>query len=445
MITMFATMPVESGRIEPDGDLAVDVLVVGSGIQGLYVAQSLRSTYSVCVLSNPSVRPETLDSPGLISAGYDGNDVNRIQPARRAAASWRLWAQANDVAHDEVDRIWSLRDEERSIRLRTWDDAVLGYRRVDDPPAILDGGSLAGTSTYSLDDDVTIEPGRMLTRLRSGIEDRCLQGEIVRFGLVADRYVDHVLVDLGASSVAVVPRYVVLAAGVGNADLLSAMSARIGDLDMRKAGHETARTCQAVQLSTVVAVCGSQLPALSGWFGDLSIVTHGMPETDETVWLVSGPVDDAFTTLGPQDVRFEVPVDSNEVASAVESLFACMPSLRDMAGSLRWGTYRSRRTRHPMLAVADSSAVGQPVPAKLEALGLDSMLALWPSQLGYSMVLGDVVAERIADALGEPGDFSDSVRPAELAVDPQPFRSRWERDDMRWDDWTTFRSSHVIR
>src|SRR6478609_10654122 len=80
-----------------DGDLSIDVLVIGAGIQGLSIAGELAGTYSVCVVSDPAVGATTLDSSGYFSAGYDGSDVNRIQPARRAAGWWRLWAESNEV------------------------------------------------------------------------------------------------------------------------------------------------------------------------------------------------------------------------------------------------------------------------------------------------------------------------------------------------------------
>src|SRR5262249_12096883 len=88
-----------------DRDLGVDVLVIGAGIQGLYLARELSRTYSVCVVADPSVASGTLESDGYLSAGYDGNDANRAQPARRAAAWWRLWAESNGVPF-ELDPAW---------------------------------------------------------------------------------------------------------------------------------------------------------------------------------------------------------------------------------------------------------------------------------------------------------------------------------------------------
>ena len=48
------------------GDLGVDVLVVGAGIQGLYIARELAETYAVCVVSDPAVATSTLESAGNV-------------------------------------------------------------------------------------------------------------------------------------------------------------------------------------------------------------------------------------------------------------------------------------------------------------------------------------------------------------------------------------------
>src|SRR4051812_49739602 len=76
-----------------DRDLAVDVLVVGAGIPALHIAHALSSTYSVGVVSEPGVTYESYESSGRFAAGYAGNDVSRIQPARRAAGYWRFWGE----------------------------------------------------------------------------------------------------------------------------------------------------------------------------------------------------------------------------------------------------------------------------------------------------------------------------------------------------------------
>ena len=117
-----------------DRDLGVDVLIIGGGIQGLYLARALHPQYAVCVVEDPARPSEALDASGLFSAGYDGNDAVRIQPARRAAGYWRQWAEANGVAHDLAPTMFVTNDDDEAELLRLWGDATLAARRAGSLP-----------------------------------------------------------------------------------------------------------------------------------------------------------------------------------------------------------------------------------------------------------------------------------------------------------------------
>ncbi len=97
-----------------------------------------------------------------------------------------------------------------------------------------------------------------------------------------------------------------------------------------------------------------------------------------------------------------------------------------------------------MLAAKDLSAIAQPVPAKLEKFGLESFLAVWPSHLAYAQFVGDAVAERISEALGAPGDFSDGPQPADLGQTAPTLRARWDRPDFAWSDWSAFARTYLL-
>ena len=428
-----------------DGDIGVDVLVIGAGIQGLYVARSLSRRYSVCVLSDPAVESETLQSQGYISAGYDGNDANRAQPARRAAGYWRLWAESRGVAHDYSPARFVVPADEPFSRPRVWADAMLPFTQLDEMPPIFGRGSLANGVTYAIENDVVMNPASVLNKLREGLEPNCITGSVLRVGLAADAAVDHVQVEIDERMVPIVPRFVVLAAGVGNATLLSMIGKRFNDQTRRKDGQEMARTSQAIRRTPLLCIRGRELPLISGTYGGFSIVAHPLTSSDDNVWLVSPPPDDSLTTLGPDDLRFEPKVDPAVVRDTLEGLFEISPEIERLAPSLRWSCYTARRAQHPMLATTDSSRVAQPVPAKLDAFGLDGLLALWPSHLGYAMVLGDVVVERIEAELGEPGDFRESLSLSDLDVEQPQLRARWDREIFPWRDWTSFASRYEVK
>jgi glycine/D-amino acid oxidase-like deaminating enzyme len=427
-----------------DGDLGVDVLIVGAGIQGLYIARELAKTYTVCVVSDPAVSAATLESTGYLSAGYDGNDANRIQPARRAAGWWRLWAESNAVTFS-AERPWYLVDPaEVSSRTRLWDDAMLTAAQADELPACMASGSLSDDLAFVAEADLVLNPATVLDHLRDGIESRCIEGEVLRFGLASDDVIDHVQVQVGEQVVPIVPRFVVLAAGVGNATLLTQLGSRFGDQAKRKTSKELADTSQAVRSQPMLCLRGPHLPDLSGRFGDLTIACQTLTDSGDRVWLVAPPVDESLTTLGPDNVRFERPTDPAVIARTVERLFAMSPAVAQMAVDLQWSFYVARRTQHPVVAGPDPSAIAQPVPAKLEKFGLEAFLAVWPSHLAFAQFVGDAVAERVTEALGPAQDFSDGPAPADLGLTAPPLRARWDRPDFDWRDWRAFRQAHQL-
>jgi len=426
-----------------DGELAVDVLVIGAGIQGLYIAREVAKTYSVCVVSDPATTSSTLESDGYLSAGYDGNDVNRIQPARRAAAWWRLWAESNQVPFEPGPTWYVVTPDELSRRTRLWTDAALAVTQSDGLPPLFAGGSLADHVAFRTETDLVVDPAVVLTELRRDIADRCLEAEVVRFGLFTDEAIDDVEIEVGGALVPVVARFVVLAAGVGNADLLTKLSSRLSDHVRRKSAKELVDASQAVRLQYQLCLRGD-LPDVSGRFGHLTVTSHHVGPGDRRVWVISPPVDDARTTLGPTNTRFDPPIDGPTVAAVVEDLLAAGPGLVEQAGTLEWSVYVSRRAQHPSMATPDTSGVAQPVPAKLEKLDLEGFLAVWPSHLAYAQFVGDSVAERVAEALGPPGDYADSLQPADLGASAPELVARWNRSDFPWHDWESFRQTYAI-
>ena len=425
-----------------DVDLGVDVLIIGGGIQGLYLARSLHPRYSLCVVADPRRPPEDFDASGLFSAGYDGNDVVRIQPARRAAGYWRLWAETQGVEHDLAPSLVALDPDAEPERVRLWSDSTLVAHPAEALPGVFAGGSLADARVWATPNDVVLSPAAVVAKLRDGLDHRFVWGEVTKFGLITDHDIEFVEVQtMDGSIVPITPRFVVLADDVHNGALLQRLVAMFKDRAKRREATETMRTCQAVRRRTTVTVRGDLEPVV-GTFGGLEIVAHR--SDGEVVWLVSPPIDDRQTVLGPEDARFDPALDAGVVRATIDELFAISPWIARRTDQLRWGVYVARKTEHPMMAVADTSNLAQPAPARLESLDMDSFVAAWPSHISYAMIVGDVVAERIEAALGGPVSFAEGLQPRDIAGEAPPPLLHWQRDDFVWNDWATFSSVHGI-
>ena len=423
-------------------DLGVDVLIIGSGLQAAYLADALHPRFSILVVDDPTLPVDDLDGDGRFGAGYDGNDVARIQPARRAAAYWGLWARQQGLAEIGRSHVRVLDDDVVASTTARWTAATLPFAPLAALPSVLDGGSLVGRGAFATPADVVLDPGEVLERLRAGTASRWVRAEIGHFGLFSDEVIDNVDLDVAGEPVPVVPRFVVVAAEAGNAEVLGRLANRLRDPARRRRAKDEVQRCQAAVSQQVVALRG-ELPLVSGSVEDLSITSH--PVTGgEVVWLVSPPADPRRTVLGPVDGRFRVPVDDESVADVVERLLSASPHLFRHAHRLSWTAWGRRRALHPM--VAEGGEIGRPVPARLDAFGLESFLALWPSHPAFTMVLGDVAAERIADELGTSADFSAGREPQDLVEDVPARRvSRWRDPATEWSTWEAFAEAHDIK
>jgi hypothetical protein len=433
---------------QPDGDVGVDVLIIGAGVPALHVARSLHPRYRVAVVSEPAVRYESYDTAGRFSAGYTGDDVARIQPARRAAGWWRHWAESHRVPHRFAPSLHVLRPEDEAARTRLWADAGLATRRLAPgglPPALA-GGALEGSSNWVADDDVVMDPEIVAAHLRAELGEHVVEGEVLRLGLVGDRAVDYAAVQLSdGRTVSFTPRYVVLASDAANGGLLQKVAAAHRDRVRRREAADLVRRSQAVRRRPTVVVRGQLPPVAVHVEGmDITALPDGAAPREgeaaspgETVWLVQPPVDDSLTVLGPEDLRFAPALDPKVVAETLDRLFELSPEVRRRSRHLRWGAWVARRSEHPLMAGPGAAEVARPTPARIETLGLDACVALWPSHLAHSMVVGDVVAERVERSLGGPAGVgalpADWPRPAPASV-----RARWRRPDFAWRDWAGF-------
>jgi hypothetical protein len=423
---------------ELDDELGVDVLIIGSGLMAHYLARQLAGRYRVAMVVDPAMPNETLDAEGYLSAGYDGNDVGRIQPARRAAGYWRLWAESSGVPIADGQPMAALRPDDVTRTIRLWSDAALTFRSTQSLPAVFDDGPLADRPLYRLDDDVVLDPAAVLEELRSGMPGIRIDGQVVKFVMSPGSTVEYVEVEVDGRLVPISPRFTVLAAAAANAAMLNQVAMRLRDSARRKAAATASNRCQAVRKRLVLAVRGPELPSVAGHFGSLEMVSHDVPDPFGTVWLVNPTVDDSRTSVGLEDLRFDPSTDASQVLATLEALLELSPELAGSAPQLQWAAYTRRETQHPMIAVDDTSEVGQPVPAKIESLDIDGFMALWPSHESYAMVVGDVAAERIRDALGDPEEFAGLTLDDIAAPDDDPYVDRWQRDDFGWTDWESF-------
>ena len=299
---------------------------------------------------------------------------------------------------------------------------------------------------FRTETDVVIDPAVLLTELAPGrVADRCLEGEVVRFGLFTDEAIDDVQVQVGDALVPIVARFVVLAAGVGNAELLTKLSSRFSDQARRKSSKELVDAlpggAHPVPALRARATCRRQRAVRRRSL----VASHASGRRVERArtWVVSPPIDDAADHPGPGQHALRAPHRPGpRWPACVDQLFAISPTLEKRGrATCEWSVYVV--AAHPApVAGRGRHLGGGPAGAgqAREARASRAFLAVWPSHLAYAQFVGDSVAERIGEALGRAGRLRRQP-PSRPTWAAEPARAAWPAGtvaDFAWQDWATF-------
>jgi hypothetical protein len=321
----------------------VDVLIIGGGIQGLVLLETLtKRGYSTGMVTNgPLGHGQSLHAHGFLESGYTMPD-----PELRASVveDWLPYLDENDIS---VYGEWFFiaPDGPVSALQPKWDAGGYPYETVsvDDLPTEYHVSDLFadGTDTNVVAIHEYCFPKRQLVqRLAEGHEDRILSGDITDFGVEqsGDAYVlewvdvhDHTT----GERVRLTPSHAIVAAGGGTPKVVGEIADAVGE-----AGGDGATVRASVDQVTfdrvhMLTLRGppEALPDVSAVIPPkkLKIVSHrsvGPGEKDLVTWYVTKK---PLSPIPPEDATAEalVSVDPEHTAASFNTLFAAVPGIRE--------------------------------------------------------------------------------------------------------------------
>ena len=239
--------------------------------------------------------------------------------------------------------------------------------------------------------------------------------------------------------VPIVARFVVLAAGVGNADLLTKLSSRFSDQARRKSTKELVDGCQAVRAQYELCVrgrpAGDQRSVRDLVHRDL---TRSPDSGEPRTWVVSPPVDDSLHHARPGQPPLRAADRLGRWWPAlVDQLFAASPALekqaaRPASGRSTW----PRRTQHPVAGRRrhlDGGPAGPGQAGEVRSRGLPGRVAVAP---GLRPVRGRLGGRAHRRGAGPARSTSPTAsQPADLGQSAPALAARWDRPDFDWQDW----------
>jgi RNA polymerase sigma factor (sigma-70 family) len=418
-------------------DIDVDVLIIGGGAMGLFVANDLaRRGYSVLVLEIDRLGGgQTCHSHLYIHGGHVYREAALVNGLKVAFGLFQTWL----AAHPEVERAWMpsiIAYRNRRLaqqRVDFWHSVGLHSSPVSTLPSVITGGDIQ--VAYETP-EIAIRGQSLICALSTPIGDAIGRATTTGFSVdsASGRIERVTAVAPKGDEIVFHPRAVIFAAGDGNQALLDAVAAAGGG---RAAGTSTA---QQIRLSHMLAVKGPRdiLPPLTGVFHvshALFIVTRLVGS--EVVWLVSderGPRVPSLSAVPDSAAQWLPGIDQ-----ALRELAPTVFTRADVRRRLSWLCYQAPK------AEARTSDGRIPQGPRIEQFGFSNLWVAWPTKLTLAPAASRELVQQVGGFVGVGSRWSAPPAGWLAKRCPAPVaRERWEEAPA--DQWNQpFQSGTGVR
>ncbi len=386
--------------------LECDVLVVGGGVQGLWLANDLtRRGFSVTLLTDRALGfGQTLHSHLLLHRGYLYSDLELIKQIRESERMFRFFVDEHMAEPPNRVTMYVMNRAEELRRRQTWAAADLRWAPCK-LPAVFAGGE-AGHATAMATGEMWLDGEELMAALAAPVAGRLVRAAGARF----EPQSGAVVATSNGIELAFAADYVVLAAGAGNAALAHAA--------LRGGSGRGAPVPQQLRRSQMMVVRNAELPDIAFVHPELSLFSVAKRWDGEVVWLVSFGSDETYEGDPAGD---DPPVDRARLGAGVNALARVVPSLG--SSEVEWGWYTGLKSE---LRQRDRPGA-LPSGLAVETVEEGRILAVWPTKL----TLAPLAATRVAEVLQEWGAEPRRGQPDLGEYErPEPGREKWL--DVEW-------------
>ncbi len=375
-----------------------DVVIFGGGVAGLWLLDELvrRGREPVLLESNRLGTGQSVSAQGIIHGGLKyslaGTTNASAHGVRQMPALWRDCLEGRREPDLRGVRIYSpgcYLWHGRSLGSRLgYLGARLGLEvtprklcREERPPLLADhDGPVAVMDEPVIDTVSLLEQLAIRHRQRLFLYDpQRIEWSLVGPGMVRSLWVPHPWDRLPGAGLRLVPRAVVLTAGVGNASLRNQLGLSANAMQRRPLHMVVVR-------GDLPRLCGHQVDGAR----TRMTITSAIDSQGRTVWQLGGQVAEDGVAMDRATL----------IAHAASELAEILPGLA-LAG-LEASSYRVDR--------AEAATAGGRRPGSARVLVSGNTLSAWPTKLALAPVLVDEIRTTL-DSLGP-------IRPASTATGP---------------------------
>lgn len=406
-----------------------DVLIIGGGVQGLWLLNDLRSEgYSAFLLERRELGGEqTCHSHVYLHKGHLYRETALAKRLTEVNLRWDAWLSRNRPRRGVLPSYFGFQNPgDAQERTHLWDQAGLTYRLVSQPPA-LRGGKVR--ITYQ-SPEICLDGESLVRKLSRGMMPFITRiDEVESVQMESNTGTVEQVEARTPAGVRLIfrPQALVLAAGAGNQSLLNLATGGRQPLMGRLSG------VQQLRKAYMLIVCGNKgrLKPLTGVFqmGGLFIVSRQIGE--KTVWLVS---DDRSSSLFFNEDWMLY--DGREwLPRVIASLRQLAPKYFRYPQRLEWGLYEAPK--------AEGRASGfLPTEERIEQFKLKNLWAVWPTKLTLAPTVSQEVVSQIRKIIRRPGSkVSKAWAAAHMA--PKVAPERWKKTPLT--SWSEFSGCYNIR
>lgn len=314
--------------------IAVDLLIIGGGVQGLTLMKELFGEYSAVLVGKSLRVSETLHSHGYFSSGWNAANLEAARVYCQAASTWRGELNQFNIPSQQYPFYAALPEKAAASLEPNWQKAGIAVHKALFPKPF-DLTRLPAHAVYHFPDDLVFDAGPVIARLQEPFARAILEGEVT--GLkVQGGTVHEVAVQIGEQGFTFAPGFVLAACGAGNAALLQ----------MAGVPMDRVTRSQVVRPMHMVLARGPAIPDVSGLFLDLLVIARPL-DNGERLWLITFNPPEPTFSAGAVEMACDPEVESAMVHTSLTKLAAVVPDLGEIASRCRWDVYSGRKTDAP--------------------------------------------------------------------------------------------------
>src|SRR5262249_31298722 len=157
--------------------IAVDLLVLGGGVQGLALMKELSGDYSAVLVGRSLRASETLQFHGHFASGWNAANPEAAKVYRRAAASWRSDLKEYNLPSQQNPFYAALPEKAAASLEPPWAKAGIAFRKAPFPKPF-DLSRLPAHEAYHFPEDLVFDAAPVIALLQQRLAGALLEGDV---------------------------------------------------------------------------------------------------------------------------------------------------------------------------------------------------------------------------------------------------------------------------